>query len=157
MEQVLLGIAGASAVDAGNVLERSSRAILEPFADVLHAVANSLTAQNEELSIDSDSHVNSLIKQIEEALSFAGIEIAEPLELTVNDGKISVVNDDPQRALIEAALAQTPSLAEELSRLLESSEEATALGGAFSSPPSDQQPRIALFSRFAGEPRLELL
>ncbi|QEG34774.1 hypothetical protein [Bythopirellula goksoeyrii] len=157
MEQVLLGIAGASAVGAGNLLQRSSRAVLEPFSDVLHSLANSFSPQDNETTLENVQHEKPLGERIEASLSTAGIEITEPLELTVIDGKLAVVNDHPQRALIEAALAQDPTLVEGLSRLLERSEGSSTLSSVFPSPLTDQQQRIAVFSRLAGEPRLELL
>jgi hypothetical protein len=53
-----------------------------------------------------------LAAKIEKALRNAGIDLAEPLALRISptDGQIDVAGDHPQKALIEAALADSSGL-----------------------------------------------
>lgn len=156
MEPVLLGIAGASAANAGNLLERSARAVLEPFANVLRAAASSFSPVDNELEVEAESPVKVLADRIEKALSTAGIEITEPLELAVSDGQLVVVGNHPQRTLIEAALAQDPTLGEEVSQLLRNDAKSSDAGDEYFFQISGQQSRHVIFSLFAGDARLEL-
>ena len=129
MEPVLLGLAATSAAsEAGSLLQRTFETVAEPFAIVLHAVAEAMSAKNEESApIETDdlkSHLEqmqaSLATSIQQALASAGVELTEPLELRISeiDGSLEVVGDHPQKALIESALADDPDLARGFNELI---------------------------------------
>lgn len=121
MEPVLLGLATPAAVNAaGNLLSRTLSTLAEPFSAVLHAVADSFAPANEEQAAvqvadlqtalaELQSH---LASRIEQALASAGVELTEPLKLSISeiDGSLEVVGEHPQKALIESALANDPEL-----------------------------------------------
>jgi hypothetical protein len=129
MEPVLLGLAATSAAsEAGSLLERTFETLAEPFATVLHAVAEAMSSENEEPAPietgDLKSHLEqmqaSLAGSIQQALASAGIELTEPLELRISeiDGSLEVAGEHPQKALIESALADDPDLARAFSELI---------------------------------------
>lgn len=129
MEPVLLGIAATSAAsEAGSLLERTFETLAEPFATVLHAVAEAMSAENDESAPietgDLKSHLEqmqaSLAATIQQALASAGVELTEPLELRNSeiDGTLEVVGDHPQKALIESAFADDPDLSQGFSELI---------------------------------------
>ncbi|TWU25751.1 hypothetical protein [Bythopirellula polymerisocia] len=157
MKPVMLGIAGASAAKAGSLLDRSARVALEPFADVLHAVANSFSPHEAENSIEPAPSAIPLANRVQGALSSAGIQIEEPLELTVEDGKLVVVGNHPQRTLIEATLAQDPELAEEVIQLLQEDAEVSGSADNYFYSNTEQPARHAILSSFAGEVGLKIV
>jgi hypothetical protein len=127
LQPVLLGLAAPSAANAAsNVLDRTLESVAEPFAMILDAVAEALTSEEQTESDGDVANTNldalqiQLASQIEEALSAAGIELNEPIELRISptDGSIEVVGEHPQRALIESALADEPNLATQFAELL---------------------------------------
>lgn len=129
MEPVLLGLAAPSAVSAaGNLLERTLNTLAEPFSAVLHAVADSLSPANEEqaavqaadLQLDLAELQTNLASRIEQALASAGVELTEPLQLSISeiDGSLEVVGEHPQKALIESALADDRELSRDFSEAL---------------------------------------
>jgi hypothetical protein len=127
LQPVLLGLAAPSAANAaGSLLERAFNGVAEPFAMMLDAAAQVLAGEDEAAteSADAGSYLNQLQVQlageIEKALSAAGVELTEPLTLRISptDGNVEVVDDHPQRALIESALADESDLAEQLAELL---------------------------------------
>jgi hypothetical protein len=127
LQPVLLGLAAPSAANAaGSLLERTLESVAEPFAMILDAVAETLASEEQTESESDAASTNldalqiQLASQIEEALSAAGIELNEPIELRISptDGSIEVVGDHPQRALIESALADEPDLAAQFAELL---------------------------------------
>jgi hypothetical protein len=122
MEPVLLGLAApAAAGTAGNLLERTFHTAAEPFAALLDAFTSALSSQNPESTsavIDSvdgqlESLQTELATEIESALTAAGIDLTEPIALRISkaDGQLEVAGAHPQKALIEAALADNPDLA----------------------------------------------
>ncbi len=129
MEPVLLGIAATSvASEAGSLLRQTFETVAEPFATVLHAVAEAMSAENEESAPletgDLKSHLEqmqaSLAATIQQALASAGVELTEPLELRISeiDGSLEVVGEHPHKALIESALADDPDLTGAFSELI---------------------------------------
>jgi hypothetical protein len=122
MESVLLGLAGpAAAGTAGSLLERTLHAAAEPFAAVLQAASSALKQEEgggagavtlEGLHESLQTLRDDLAAKIEKALRNAGIDLAEPLALRISptDGQIDVAGDHPQKALIEAALADSSGL-----------------------------------------------
>ncbi|MDZ4657093.1 MAG: hypothetical protein SH868_05890 [Bythopirellula sp.] len=149
MEPVLLGLAAPSAVNtAGNLLERTFNTLAEPFSAVLHAVADSLSAASDEqpavpiadMQTALPELQQNLATRIEQALASAGVELTEPLQLRISaiDGRLEVVGEHPQKALIESALADDPELAQDFSLavaiqqllLAEEPEDDVALGAA---------------------------
>jgi hypothetical protein len=127
LQPVLLGLAAPSAANAaGSVLDRTLESVAEPFAMILDAVAEALASEEQGesergvASTNLDALQIQLANQIEEALSAAGIELTEPIELRVSptDGSIEVVGEHPQRALIESALADEPNLTAQFTELL---------------------------------------
>jgi hypothetical protein len=129
MEPVLLGLAATSAAsEAGSLLERTFHTVAEPFATVLHAVAEAMSAENKESTPvetgDLQSYLEeiqaSLANSIQQALASAGVELSEPLELRISeiDGSLEVVGEHPQKALIESALADDPDLARGFNELV---------------------------------------
>ncbi len=154
MKPVTLGIAGATANELGGLLGRSSQAVIEPFSKVLHAVANTLSSHDKGGAIEAGSGENLLENRIDKVLAAAGIKTTEPLELTIDNGKVVVVGDHPQRTLIESAFAQDPTLAKDLSELIQKESNSRL---AFPSSASEPESLKVLFLRFAGAPRLEVL
>lgn len=121
MEPVLLGLAAPAAVgQAGSVIERTLDTLAIPFAAVLNAVAETLAPAEEvqeEIQLDDlrsnfDALQSDLAQRILGALASAGIKLDEPLELRISefDGRLEVVGDHPQKALIESALADDENL-----------------------------------------------
>jgi hypothetical protein len=128
MEAVLLGMAAPVAANsAGNLLEGTLRTAAVPFTALLQALTSTMSSESEDsasaviqglpgnLSMQRDE----LASQIQKALSSAGIELADPLALRISptDGHLEVVGDHPQKALIEAALADDPKLAEKFNEV----------------------------------------
>jgi hypothetical protein len=122
MESVLLGMAAPAAVGtAGSLLDRTLHAAAEPFAVLLHAIGSAaLPEGNESAAAASDTlHGkldvlrNELAGAIENALTSAGVDLSEPIALRISeaDGHLEVAGDHPQKAIIEAALADDPDLA----------------------------------------------
>ena len=116
MEPVLLGLATPAAVNAaGNLLSRTLNTLAEPFSAVLHAVTDSFAPANEEQAAVQVADLqtalaelqSNLASRIEQALASAGVELTEPLKLSISeiDGSLEVVGEHPQKALIESALA----------------------------------------------------
>jgi hypothetical protein len=129
MEPVLLGLAATSAAsEAGSLLERTLHTVAEPFATILEAMSEALSAEDQQTSPieggDLESYLDdlqaSLAGQIQQALSPAGVELTEPLQLQISeiDGRLEVVGEHPQKALIEAALADDSDLARNFSELV---------------------------------------
>ena len=129
MEPVLLGLAATSAAsEAGSLLEHTFKTLAEPFATVLHAVAEAMSSENEESApietSDLKSHLEqmqaSLAGRIQQALASAGVELTEPLELRISeiDGTLEVVGEHPQKALIESALADDSDMARGFNELI---------------------------------------
>jgi hypothetical protein len=122
MEPVLLGLAApAAAGTAGNLLERTFHTAAEPFAALLDAFTSALSSQNPDSTsgvIDTfdgqlESLQTELATEIDSALTAAGVDLSEPIALRISevDGQLEVAGAHPQKALIEAALADNPDLA----------------------------------------------
>lgn len=128
MESVLLGMAAPVAVtSAGSLLEGTLRTATQPFAALLQALTfptsteseDSVPSGIEELHGSLESLRDDVAAKIEKALTSAGVDLAEPITLRISptDGHLEVVGDPPQKALIEAALADDPDLVNEFTEV----------------------------------------
>ncbi len=129
MEAVLLGLAAPAAVStAGNLLERSFDTLSKPFSAILKSMTDSETQVNKTSALAEIADLQSeladlqasLATRIQNALSAAGVKLAEPLQLCISeiDGTIEVVGDHQQKALIEAALADDPAFSHDFATAL---------------------------------------
>ncbi len=129
MDPVLLGLAAPSAArSAGNLLQRTLSAVAEPFSAILHTVAESLAAENQNQSTAQVGDLNAQLNELQstlagdihQTLAAAGIDLTVPIEFRISqvDGSLEVVGDHPQRALIESALADNPDLANDFKEVI---------------------------------------
>jgi hypothetical protein len=129
MEPVLLGLAATSAAsEAISLLEHAFHSVAEPFANVLNAVSEAIATEDDESLAteigDLQTYVGKLetglAEKIQHELAAAGVELTEPLQLRISevDGRLEVVGEHPQRALIESALANDPDLVSGISELI---------------------------------------
>lgn len=120
MEPVLLGMAAPAAIGtAGNLVDRAMHRVAEPFATVMHAIAGTLSS-DPSVAIESSGNISDklqslqaqLATEIEQTLVAAGVDLSEPIALRLGeaDGQLEVVGEHPQKALIEAALADRREL-----------------------------------------------
>ena len=132
MEPALLGLAAPSiASAAGNVgraVSTVARPLVSPFATLLqrlHGNRPSLAAEtpqgvtHQSLGARAEQLQADVERRISRALESSGIEIEQPLRLSVSewDGSLEVSTISPQREVLEAALASDPDLAADFREL----------------------------------------
>jgi hypothetical protein len=128
MESVLLGMAApVAASSAGNLLEGALRTAAVPFTALLQAITSTVSPESEDsapaaiegLHGGLDRQRDELAANIQKALTSAGVELTDPITLRISstDGHLEVVGDHPQKALIEAALADEPDLADKFTEV----------------------------------------
>jgi hypothetical protein len=131
MKPISLGTAASATSSLAQTVGQTARRVTQPFADVLQMVVQAMqpestgtdsaaTAETDRLSLSS------LAQRIQQVLSQAGITPDGPLTLGLSSGGnyLQVAGDNPQRVQIEAALAQDPTLADDLLTLLQAQETA---------------------------------
>lgn len=122
MEPLVVGLSAPSIVSAvGN----AASAVTKPFASILHGISarseseGPVGIQLTDLELRAAELEKQLSTRIDEAIEYSGAEIDSDLRLRLSelDGRMEVVSGTQDRAILEAALATDPSIAEEFKEL----------------------------------------